>query len=183
MKFLKTNIEGCFVIEPNLMEDNRGGFFRSFCKEEFHEHVGAVDFAQMNHSINLKKGTFRGLHYQQPPYAEEKLIRCVKGKLIDFFLDIREGSPTFLKYGKIELSTANRKMIYICKGIAHGFITLENNTELLYHHTEKYNKEADRGIRYNDPKVMLKLPIEISVVSDKDLNYPLLTEEFKGIVI
>lgn len=183
MKFLKTNIEGCFVIEPNLIEDDRGGFFRSFCKEEFSGHVGEVDFVQMNHSINLNKGTFRGLHYQQPPYAEEKLIRCVKGKVIDFFLDLREGSPTFLEYSEIELSAENRKMIYICKGIAHGFITLENNTELLYHHTEKYNKEADRGIHYNDPKVILKLPIDVEVISEKDQKYSLLADDFKGIEV
>ena len=183
MKFLKTNIDGCFIVEPNLIEDNRGGFFRSFCKEEFQSYAGEVDFVQMNHSINYKKGTFRGMHYQATPYAEEKLIRCVKGRVLDFFLDLRKDSPTSLKYGQAELSAENRKMVYICKGIAHGFLTLANNTELIYHHTQKYVKEADRGVRYDDPKVSLQLPTEISVVSDKDLNYPLLTEEFKGIVI
>ena len=183
MQFHKTNIAGCYLIEPEVIEDNRGGFFRSFCKEEFMEHIGDVDFTQMNHSINYKKGTFRGMHYQQKPYAEGKLIRCVKGKVVDFFLDIRKESSTFLQHGKIELSAENRSMIYICKGVAHGFLTLEDNSELIYHHTESYHKEADKGIYYNDPKLDIKLPIRIEVISEKDQNYSLLHNDFKGIEI
>ena len=121
------------------------------------------------------------MHYQLPPHSEGKLIRCIKGSVVDFFLDIRKGSDTFLKYDKIELSAENRIMIYLSEGVAHGFMTLEDNTELIYHHTESYHKEADRGIRFNDPKVDIELPFEIKVISEKDQNYPLLSNNFKGI--
>lgn len=183
MKFLKTNINGCFIIEPKLIEDNRGSFFRTFCEEMFKDNIEGVYFKQMNHSINHLKGTFRGMHYQSPPHAEGKLIRCVKGKVIDFYLDVREGSPTFLHYGKEELSADNKKMIYLCKGIAHGFLTVEDNSELIYHHTESYSKEAERGIRFSDPKLGFELPFPIEVISEKDINYPFLTNNFTGIKI
>ena len=183
MKFLETNIKGCFVILPEPIEDDRGVFFRSFCKNEFKEYIGELTFIQMNHSINHKEGTFRGMHYQLPPHSEGKLIRCIKGSIVDFFLDIRQGSDTFLKHDKIELSAENRTMVYLCKGVAHGFMTLEDNTELIYQHTESYHKEADRGIRFNDPKVNVELPFEIKIISEKDQNYPLLSNHFKGIDI
>ena len=183
MKFNETKIRGCFVIEPNLIEDYRGVFFRSYCEDEFKEQIGEINFVQMNHSINYKMGTFRGMHYQKPPYSEEKLIRCVKGKVLDFFLDLRKGSPTFLEYSHVELSEENRNMVFICKGVAHGFLTLSDNSDLIYHHTENYNKEADRGIWFNDPRVQMNIPFDINVISEKDKNYPLLTNEFMGVDI
>jgi len=121
------------------------------------------------------------MHFQKPPYSEGKLIKCVRGSVLDTFLDIRKGSPTFLEYEQIELSEENKKMIYLCKGIAHGFLTLEDNTDLLYHHTEFYNKHADNGIRYDDPVVEISLPVIPSIISNKDQNYSLLTHDFKGI--
>lgn len=183
MHFHKTEIAGCFIIEPEVFEDERGGFFRTFCENEFKEHIGSINFTQINHSINYKKGTFRGMHYQNAPYCEGKLIRCISGKVVDYFIDLRKGSPTFLKYSVIELSAENKKMIYLCEGIAHGFFTLDNNSELIYHHTTSYQKSAECGIRYNDPMVNIKLPNEISVISYKDRNYPLLTTNFLGIEI
>ena len=182
MRFLETHIKGCFVIAPELIEDNRGKFFRSFCEDEFREITNEqIRFVQMNHSVNHKKGTFRGMHFQKPPYSEGKLIKCIRGSVLDTFLDIRKGSPTFLEYEQIELSEENKKMIYLCKGIAHGFLTLEDNTDLLYHHTEFYNKHADNGIRYDDPVVEISLPVIPSIISNKDQNYSLLTHDFKGI--
>ncbi len=181
MKFNATEFEGCFVIEPQLISDERGWFSRVFCQEEALPFMGALKFVQINHSFNTKKGTFRGMHYQVSPYKEAKLIRCISGAVLDFVLDIRENSPTFLKWISIELSAKNRRMIFIPEGCAHGFQTLEDNSELIYHHTVFYNKDADRGILYNDPLVNIKLPIETSIISDKDKNYLLLDQNFKGI--
>ena len=182
MKFHKTNIEGCFIIDPDIIEDDRGGFFRVFCKDEFRDHLGEeISFTQINHSINNKKGTFRGMHYQNPPYCEGKLIRCVAGKVVDYFLDLRKGSPTFLKYSEVELSSENNKMIYLCKGVAHGFFTLEDHTALIYHHTESYHKDADRAIRYNDPMVNINLPSDVIVISEKDQSHQLLTNNYRGL--
>ena len=121
------------------------------------------------------------MHYQLPPYSEGKLVRCIKGRVVDFLLDIRKGSDTFLNYEKVELSSDNRTMIYLCEGVAHGFMTLEDNTELIYHHTMSYHKESDRGIKFNDPRVNIELPFDIKIISEKDQNYPLLSNDFKGI--
>lgn len=180
MNFEETEIKGCYLISPSVFEDDRGEFFRYFCENEFKKEIRDLNFVQFNQSINYKKGTFRGLHYQIPPFCEAKLVRCIRGSIQDFILDIREGSETFLKYLKIDLSEENKKILFICEGVAHGFQTLEDNTQLLYHHTEAFNKDADRGIKYNDPKVNIELALPISQVSEKDLNYPEL-KEFQGI--
>lgn len=183
MRFDKTKIEGCFSISPDVYEDERGGFYRVFCEEEIKEFAGDIKFVQINHSMNKLKGTFRGLHYQIPPHIEDKLIRCVSGKVIDIFLDLRTDSPTFLQYDFLELSETNRRMVFLCKGIAHGFLTLEDNTQLIYHHTQFYNKESERGVRYDDPQIQLELPVDINVISTKDLQYDLLPNGFNGLEI
>jgi len=182
MKFLKTKIQGCYLIHPEVLKDSRGGFFRTFCEDEFKRETGQnIIFKQLNHSINTSKGTFRGMHYQSSPYGEEKLVRCIQGTVIDYFVDLRKNSPTFLQYDQVELSAINKNMIYLCKGIAHGFLTLEVNTELIYHHTESYQKDADRGLKYSDKKINIKLPFDPLVISEKDDNYPTLPINFKGI--
>lgn len=183
MKFNVTSLKGCYTVEPRIMEDDRGWFTRVFCKEEIHPFAGDVNFVQINHSFNRHKGTFRGMHYQEPPHAEEKLIRCIAGAVVDFALDLRKNSPTFLKWIAVELSAANKRMIFIPKGFAHGFQTLQDNSELIYHHTAFYNPKAEKGLNMNDPRIKIELPVSLSVVSDRDKNHPHLDITFSGIEI
>jgi dTDP-4-dehydrorhamnose 3,5-epimerase len=181
MKIEKTNITGVFIITPTVLTDERGYFFRSFSKDEMNEAgMPELDFIQMNESYNEKAGTFRGFHFQNPPYFEDKLIRCVKGAVMDYAIDLRKGSPTFLKHISVELNQDNHKMIFIPKGFAHGFITLKHGTVLLYHHTVKYQKGYDNGIHFKDSMLDIALPCQIEIISEKDKNYPYLTPDFKG---
>lgn len=139
------------------------------------------EFVQINQSINYIKGTFRGFHYQKPPYTDEKLIRCINGSVIDIVLDIRKKSKTYMKYFSTELTSENRKMLYVPSGFAHGFITLEDNTQLIYQHTAYYEPNQEASINYMDPSINLRLPIDIEVISEKDKNVPFINSEFKGL--
>ncbi len=182
MQFSETRIGGCYLVSPEPLSDERGWFARVFCNEEFKHEIGKdLQFVQINHSFNSKKGTFRGMHFQNAPYCEDKLIRCISGSLMDFVLDLRKGSPTFMKWIAVELSAKNRQLIFLPKGTAHGFQTLEDHTELIYHHTAVYHKEADRGILYNDPQVNIQLPLPVSMMSEKDRSYEVLDTNFNGI--
>ena len=183
MIFTETILKGAYVIHPELMRDDRGGFMRTFCKKEFSSVGLDKEFVQFNHSFNVRSGTLRGLHYQESPHSESKLIRCIKGSVFDVIVDIRRSSPTFLKWCGVELSASNLTMIYIPEGFAHGFQTLEENSELLYHHTAFYQPAAEKGICFNDPVLKIQWPLEISAISEKDKNYPLLTNKFSGIEI
>lgn len=135
----------------------------------------------MNHSFNSKKGTLRGMHFQLAPHKEIKLVRCVAGAVFDVIVDIRKGSPSFLHWYGTILSAENRNMLYIPEGFAHGFQCLSDNSELLYHHTGFYNPLAESGIRYNDPSIQIKWPLDISVISGKDAGHPYIDKDFKGI--
>jgi dTDP-4-dehydrorhamnose 3,5-epimerase len=181
VKFYPTALEGVVRVELDQLYDVRGSFARTFCKNEFAAIGFTKDFVQFNHSWNLAKGTFRGLHYQEPPAAETKLIRCVRGAVRDMVVDLRYGSPTLLQCLQVELSAENMHMLLIPEGCAHGFLTLEDNTELLYHHTEHYTPALDRGLRFNDPRINISLLTELVVISDKDRSYPLLSHDFEGI--
>jgi len=182
MIFQETGLKGCFVIKCNSYADIRGTFNKYYDLNEFSNHKLAFDIKQVNHSINLFRGTFRGLHYQNYPYNESKLIRCIKGAVLDFAVDLRKDSSTFLKYFSLELTEENCLMVLIPKGFAHGFITLKDKSELLYLHSGEYNIDADSGIRYNDPKINLKLPaIEIQSISEKDNNLPYIDNNFIGL--
>lgn len=175
MIFKKTSLSGVFIIEPTLLADNRGGFSRLFCRKAFFHETGfAPSFVQINQSFNKKEGTFRGLHYQNPPHSEAKLVRCVSGSVSDYIVDVRPESATFLQHICVELSFENMKMVFIPEGFAHGFITLEDNTSLIYHHTEYHKPEAERILFYNDPRLNLKLARNISVISQRDSNPSLL---------
>ena len=181
MKFNKTNIEGLYTIDLNPFKDDRGSFGRTFCENEF-KSIGFNDrFVQINHSFNTQKGTLRGMHFQLPPYGETKLIRCIAGMAFDVAVDLRKNSLTFLQWEGVELSAENKRMILIPKGFAHGFITLEDNTELLYHHTEFYIPEADTGFNYNDSRVNINWPIPIEKISEKDRILPDIEDSFEGI--
>ena len=183
MKYTETPIKGAYIIELEPFHDNRGLFARTFCKREFEKIGHKKEFVQFNHSVTLHKGTMRGMHYQVPPGSEIKLIRCIRGKVFDVIIDLRCESPTFLKYFTAELGELNMKMIYVPEGFAHGFQTLENNSQLIYHHTQYYNSSDERGIRYNDPAINVNWPLDPVNITDKDKNYPLIENSFKGIKI
>lgn len=176
----KMPILGVMLIDVQPFADDRGSFFRVYCDKEFSDIGIKSSFVQMNQSINLKKGTFRGLHYQKSPYGEDKMVKCARGSVIDYFLDLRRDSPTYMQHGKTKLSEENQRMIYLPKGIAHGFITLEDNTHLLYYHTEYFVPEAQATINYSDPRVELDVSESIQFISSKDKNATFLPDDFSG---
>ncbi len=183
MKFLETKLKGAYIVTPEPFVDERGSFARVFCRNEFLAIGHKGEFVQINHSVNKLKGTFRGIHYQLPPYEEVKLIRCISGSVHDIIVDIRSGSPTFLQYIAVEISEENMKMVYVPAGFAHGFLTLEDNSQLIYHHTAFYQPGHEAGLRFDDPELRIELPIEPVVITEKDKNHPLIEKGFIGIKI
>lgn len=180
MIFEETILKGAFVISLQLLSDARGGFARTFCKNEFAQIGHKKEFVQFNHSYNTHKGTLRGMHYQLAPHQEIKLIRCVRGSVLDVIIDLRKNSPTFLQHISVELSADNKKMIYVPENFAHGFQTLEENSELIYHHTQFYTPEAESGLRYDDPVLKINWSLPAAMVSDRDKSYKLIDHTFKG---
>ena len=160
-------------IDLERREDERGFFARMFCKREFAEQHLVQEFVQVNNSLAVMRGTLRGMHYQLPPKAETKIVRCVRGALLDVIIDLRQESSTFGRYFALELSADNRRMLYVPKQFAHGFITLEPDTEAIYLVDEYYAPEAERGIRWDDPRFAIEWPMEPTVLSDKDRSHPL----------
>jgi dTDP-4-dehydrorhamnose 3,5-epimerase len=183
MIFTETPLKGAYLVKPEPYIDDRGLFARTFCKNEFAELNHKKEFVQFNHSRTLKKGTIRGMHYQFPPYTEIKLIRCIRGRVFDAIIDIRQGSATFLQHFAVELSELNMLSLYIPEGFAHGFQTLEDNTELIYHHTAYYVPGHEAGIRYNDPRIGIKWPLPVSEITEKDQTHLLIDKSFKGITL
>ncbi len=183
MIFRETPVKGAYIIELNPHQDDRGLFARTFCKNEFKAIGHDAEFVQFNHSITNNKGTIRGMHYQTPPFSETKLIRCIRGSVFDVIIDIRKDSPTFLKYFAIELSESNMLSLYIPQGFAHGFQTLEDNSQLIYHHTAFYTPGYEGGIRYDDPLIQIQWPLNVTAITEKDKNHPLLNHTFKGITL
>jgi dTDP-4-dehydrorhamnose 3,5-epimerase len=181
MKIKQTLLQDAFVIEPEPFADNRGLFARVFCKQELQSILHGKNIVQVNHSMTRQKGAIRGMHFQRPPRAEIKIVKCLRGSVFDVMIDLRRDSSTFLNWYGEKLSAENMKMMYIPEGFAHGFQTLEQNSELLYLHTEFYSPEYESGIRYNDPKIEIKWPLEATDISERDRNHPLLPSEFKGI--
>ena len=181
MKFSPTPLQGSYVITLTPISDERGWFARTYCKNEFKEIGHDAEWVQMNHSYTAKKGTLRGMHYQVPPFREIKLVRCISGKVFDVIIDIRKNSPTFLKWYGVELTALEKNMLYIPAGFAHGFQTLTDDCELIYHHSEFYTPGAEGGIQYNEPKVNIRWPLEVTSTSERDENHPVLDEKFKGI--
>lgn len=178
MKFTPTPLAGAYVIDLEKREDDRGFFARYFCKQEFARHQLNADIVQINDSLSRIKGTLRGMHYQLPPKAEEKIVRCVRGALLDVIVDLRSDSVTFLQSFQAELTAENRTMLYVPKGFAHGFLTLMPDTEAVYLVTEYYAADRERGLRYNDPRLGIKWPMEPVVISDKDKNHPDFNADF-----
>ena len=176
MNIVKTEIEDVLIIEPKVFGDHRGWFTETYSKEKFKELGIYIDFIQDNHSLSAQKGTLRGLHFQLNPKAQTKLVRCTKGKILDVAVDIRKGSPTYKKWVAVELTEENKKQLLVPKGFAHGFITLTENVEVQYKVDEYYSPENDRSIRFDDPEINVDWGIENPILSDKDLNAPMLSE-------
>jgi dTDP-4-dehydrorhamnose 3,5-epimerase len=173
MRYTPNPICGSFLIDLNLLEDERGFFSRLACQEEFLEKGLEGKIVQLNDSYSRYKGTLRGLHYQLPPFEETKIVRCIRGSIWDVVVDLRPHSNTFCRWFGHTLTEENRTMLYIPKGCAHGFITLEDNTEILYLVSEKYSKEKERGVRWDDPAFSISWPLEPRYISEKDRNHPL----------
>lgn len=173
MKISYTKFEGVILIEPKKHEDDRGFFSETFNKKKIKE-FDKLEFVQDNQSLSLKKNIFRGLHFQIPPYAQDKLVRVIKGSILDFVLDIRKSSKTFGQIECFKISSSNFNQIFIPKGFAHGFLTLEDNTETIYKVTDYYSPEHDFGISINDPELNIDLPTDIKniTLSDKDKSQP-----------
>ena len=171
MIFTPTPLEGAYVIDLKRIEDERGFFARSFCAREFEAHGLDIRVVQANNSLCHQKGTLRGMHYQLPPKAETKIVRCTRGAMYDVILDIRPDSPTFGRWFGVELTSENRRTVYCPKGFAHGFLALADETEALYLVTEFYAPQCERGIRWNDPKFGIEWPTEPTVISEKDRNH------------
>lgn len=172
MKFTKTPLEGSYVIELEKRNDERGFFARTWCADEFAKQGLKTNLVQQNMSLTVKKGMLRGMHFQKIPHAETKVVRCTSGRIFDVIVDLRPESPTHKKWFGIELSRENYKMLYIPEGFAHGFVTLEDNSEVSYLVTAFYTPEADSGVRFNDPAFGIKWPIAVMNVSEKDAAFP-----------
>ena len=181
MKFIEAPLSGAYVIELEPIRDERGFFARTFCQQEFSQIGFHKQIVQINHSVTRKKGAIRGMHYQRPPVCETKLIRCVQGGVFDVMVDLRTDSPTLLHHYGVELSKDNMRMVYIPEGFAHGFQTLTDDAELVYHHSEFYSPEHEMGLRFDDPSMMINWPLPAGTISPKDQSYPLIGNDFKGI--
>lgn len=171
MIFQETALSGVWVITPEPREDHRGIFARTWCQREFTEHGLDPRLVQCSVSFNRRRGTLRGMHYQAPPHAEAKVIRCTRGAIWDVALDLRPDSSTFRRHVGIELSADNRAALYIPQGLAHGFQTLVDDTEVLYQMSEFYAPEAGRGIRFDDPAFAIPWPLEQPILLDRDRQY------------
>jgi dTDP-4-dehydrorhamnose 3,5-epimerase len=176
MKFTETALKGAFIIDLEPRSDDRGFFARSFCQKEFEAHGLKTSIAQANISFNYRKGTVRGLHFQFPPAAETKFVRCSRGAIVDVIVDLRPESPTYLQHVAVELTAENRRGLFVPERFAHGYQVLEDNTETTYQVGEFYTPSAESGLRYSDPRLRIAWPLPPSEMSDKDARWPLLDE-------
>ena len=181
MKFVKTPLAGVYIIELEPFCDERGLFARTFCQKEFEAIGFHKPIVQINCSLTKEKGAIRGMHYQIPPVCETKIIRCIHGKVFDVMVDLRAGSATFLQWHGVELSKDNMRMVFIPEGFAHGFQSLSDNAELVYHHSAFYTSASERGLRPDDPALLIKWPLPLGVTSAKDQRYSLIDRGFQGV--
>jgi dTDP-4-dehydrorhamnose 3,5-epimerase len=176
MKITKTKLDGVVIVEPDVFGDNRGFFMESWNKKKMEEVGLYYDFVQDNHSKSTVKGTLRGIHFQKGDKAQAKLVRCVKGAVLDVAVDLRKNSPTFKQWIGVELSEENKKQLLIPRGFGHGFVTLTDDVEFLYKADNYYALEADAGIRWNDPDIGVDWCVENPILSEKDKNNPFLKD-------
>jgi dTDP-4-dehydrorhamnose 3,5-epimerase len=170
--FVETKLQGAFLIEPERLPDERGFFARISCQREFERHGLNPRLAQCSISFNLVKGTLRGIHYQTAPYEEAKLVRCTMGSIYDVMVDLRPQSPTYKQYVGEVLTAENRRMLYVPEGLAHGFITMEDNSEIFYQISEFHSSEHARGVRWDDPSLRINWPLAPTSMSVRDRDYP-----------
>lgn len=183
MKILDTPIADLKLVQSVPHRDARGAFVRLFCAQELGPMLGHRQIAQINHSRTSHAGAVRGMHFQRPPHAEMKMVRCLRGRVWDVAVDLRGGSPTFLQWHAQELAQDDEKMLVIPEGFAHGFQALEPDSELLYLHTAFYHPPAESGLRYDDPRLAIAWPLPAQDLSPRDLSHPLLDADFTGVAI
>jgi dTDP-4-dehydrorhamnose 3,5-epimerase len=181
MEIIKTSIAGVNLIESAPFVDTRGSFSRIYCEQELGESIGSRRIVQINYSKTVAVGVVRGMHYQNPPHAEMKFIRCIKGSVWDVAVDLRANSSTLLKWHAEELTSENARMLVIPEGCAHGFQSLEPNSELLYLHTAFYTPEMEDGIAYNDPRLKITWPLPVTDLSARDKQFSPIPSSFSGI--
>lgn len=172
MIFTETGLPGAYLIDPERQEDERGFFARSFCRDEFRAHGLNPDISQCSVSYNAKRGTLRGMHYQAAPYEEDKLVACTRGAVYDIIVDLRSGSPTFLRWLGVELTADSFRTLYVPRGFAHGFLTLEDHVVVYYQISEPYHPDAARGVRWDDPAFGIEWPFPPVVISPRDRDCP-----------
>lgn len=183
MKYEPTPLDGAHVLVLEPFRDQRGMFVRTFCTETLEQIGHEQPIVQVNHSMTRSRGAVRGMHYQLPPKAEIKIVRCLRGRVYDVIIDLRTGSPTILRWFGAELSADNMRMIYAPAGFAHGFQVLEAESELLYFHTAAYSPEDEQAVRFDDPAVGIQWPLPVTDLSDRDRSHPLLARDFAGVVV
>jgi dTDP-4-dehydrorhamnose 3,5-epimerase len=171
MIFIRPPLAGAYLIEPEPISDERGFFARTWCQSEFTEIGLNPNLMQCNISYNKVKGTLRGMHYQKTPHKEAKLVRCTQGAIYDVIIDLRSDSNTFTQWFGVELTAENRKAIYVPEGFTHGFLTLKDDTEVLYQMSEFFHAECAVGVRWNDPVFSIQWPVDVKVISERDQNY------------
>ncbi|MBF0408690.1 MAG: dTDP-4-dehydrorhamnose 3,5-epimerase [Candidatus Riflebacteria bacterium] len=176
MIFRETSLKGLFIIDIEPLSDERGFFARSWCEKDFLSHGISFNNVQCNISFNKRQGTLRGMHFQKEPDAEQKIVRCTMGSIYDVVADIRPDSATYGRWEAFELNSGNRRMLYIPRGLAHGFQTTSDNTEVFYQMGNFFNPQSASGIRWNDPFFNIKWPLPVSCISEKDCNYPIFGE-------
>lgn len=172
MKFLATGLPGALLVEPEPLADERGFFARIFSREEFAAHGLALEYAQHSISYNARRGTLRGMHYQRAPHEEAKVIRCTAGSVFDVLVDLRLGSPTRARWWGVELTAGNRRMVYAPPGFAHGFLTLEDDSEVCYLISAPHSVEASAGVRWDEPAFAIRWPAPVAIISPRDRAYP-----------
>lgn len=176
MELINTEIAEIKIVKPLVFGDNRGWFYESYSYEKLKQLGIDTQFIQDNRSYSSEKGTLRGIHFQKSPMAQTKLITCTRGRILDVAVDLRKGSPTYLKWVSVELSEENKLMLYIPKGFGHGFVTLTDNVEVLYKVDEYYSKENDRSIKFDDKEIGVNWGVQNPILSQKDLTAPSLSE-------
>jgi dTDP-4-dehydrorhamnose 3,5-epimerase len=172
MLFTELELKGAYVLDLERFEDSRGFFARTWGQDLFEERGLSARIAQANMSFNHTQGTLRGMHFQKAPYAESKLVRCVRGAIYDVIIDLRPGSHTYTRWAGVELTAENRRSVYVPEGFAHGFLTLEDNCEVFYQVSQVYTPGAEGGVRYNDPAFDIQWPQPVTIMSEKDQRWP-----------
>lgn len=183
MQIFTTPINGLMVVKTTPIVDSRGAFSRLYCSDELHAVIGQRCIVQINHSRTDIVGAVRGLHFQYPPHAEMKLVRCIRGRIWDIVVDLRYDSPTYLQWYAEELSPSNARMMVVPEGFAHGFQVLDPKSELLYLHTALYTPSAEGGLRHDDPRLAIRWPLTVTDLSQRDATHPFIKTNFSGVVL